>query len=290
MKISSILSFLTLLSPALQALAVSIPSADGPFAYTIDGKILCSEIIKIAGLKLVDGVPQHYHSYACLVDPSFTESGSSYIQLTLKNLDKAVFEAEHKDAQASGNTRLQIKGGTINRSDIVLPSSDAQVKDGDSHVVACPSQNIFYGGKVQKCHEREEPTLNWLSGPAKRKLAVNQNGNRSILVVRVTTTSHGAPSASAAQVSDQVFGPTDTDNIATQYAACSNNQLDFYAAAPTGLSLSATGVYDMTVSTASSSDSGDVANAVMSELGNAVLNEIDHLFVHVVSLFLRGVY
>ena len=109
---------------------------------------------------------------------------------------------------------------------------------------------LFFEERVeQQCYE---PTLNWLSAPTGNVTEGRKKKNLCILVIHVTTTTSGSPSASSADTSDQVFGPSDNVNIATQYAACSNNQLDFYAAVPTGISLLvAGGVYDITVSTAS---------------------------------------
>jgi hypothetical protein len=135
-------------------------------------------------------------------------------------------------------------------------------------------------------------TLNWHSPPPSyasrrsRKLAVNQEGQRSILVFRITTSTNGAPSASASTVSDKVFGPTDTVNIATQYAACSNNKLDFVPAASTGLSLSATGVHDISVSTTATSTSYDIKNLVNTAVGDSVFDNTDHVFYHMVSKFI----
>ena len=71
MKRSSILPLTLLLSPALQVLVVLV-SEDGPFAHTIFGnKIIINEGIEL----VVDGIPQHYLSISCLVDPSYTDVG-----------------------------------------------------------------------------------------------------------------------------------------------------------------------------------------------------------------------
>jgi hypothetical protein len=179
---------------------------------------------------------------------------------------------------------LTIHEGLIQGSTIILPSH------AESSSIACPTKNSMHNddaGELAKCFV---PTLNWHSPPSyasrrSRKLAVNQSGVRSILVFRITTSTHGAPDASTATVSDKVFGPTDTVNIATQYALCSNNKLDFIPAAPTGLSLSATGVHDISVTTTSASTSGSIMNAVKTAIGNSVLDSIDHKFYHMVSKF-----
>ena len=293
MNEASILTFIaSLVCLSLQVTASDTISADGPFAQTVNGQILCNEIVRNEGTDLVDGIPTHYSFFSCIVDPSYTLTGSKHIELTLENLEQEdEFKKQHKDAEAVGKTRLRILGGKIDRSTIVLPSIGARNKDLilDSSICPARTDNASHilpnDGRKFECRE---PTLNWLSAPTndskKRKLAVNQTGNKSILVFRVTTSTFGSPTSSTAELSDHVFGPVDAVNIASHFAACSNNKLVFYPAAPVGLTLSATGVYDITVSTSASSTRFDVRNAVVSQVGDAIIDQVDHYFVQTVSL------
>lgn len=63
-----------------------------------------------------------------------------YIQhLTLANMEEYVFENQLKDAEASGNTRLPISGGTINRSTVaLLPIVGARNEGLHFETDACP--------------------------------------------------------------------------------------------------------------------------------------------------------
>ena len=261
-------------------------SADGPFAHNINGKIVCDEVMEQEGTYFDEqGEIAHETTFSCLVNPRYTETGSKYIELDLVNLDPS-FEEERDAAYAVGKTQLTIYEGSIQGSTIILPSHRES-----SSLIACPTDENFLhkdDGEQSQCFVK---TLNWHSPPIyasrrSRKLAVNQVGQRSILVFRITTTTHGAPNKSAAEVSNNVFGPTDTVNIATQYAACSNNKLDFIPAASTGLTLSATGVYDISVTTTTTSTTSDIRNAVKTTVGNSVFDNTDHAFYHMVSEFI----
>ena len=284
MRLTTFASLVVLL-PLNRAHGVAtIISAEGPFAHNINGKIVCDEVVMKEGTFLdKNGDIAHDTTFSCLVNPTYTETGSEYIELDIINLDSS-FEEEREAALAAGKTQLTIHEGLIHGSTIILPAH------AESSSIACPTENLMHNndtGEVVKCFE---PILNWHYPPSDasrrhRKLAINQTGVRSILVFRITTTTNGAPDATSASVSDAVFGSTDTVTIASQYAACSNNKLDFIPAAPTGLSLSATGVHDITVTTTSASDSGDIMNAVKSAIGNSVLGTIDHKFYHMVSKF-----
>ncbi len=284
MRLPTFASLIVLL-PLIRAhgVATSI-SAEGPFAHNINGEIVCDEVVMKEGTYLdKNGDIGHETTFSCLVNPAYTETGSKYIELDLINLDSS-FEEEREAALAVGKTQLTIHEGLIQGSTIFLPSH------AESSSIACRTKNFMHNDDAGELAQCFEPTLNWHSPPSdalrrSRKLAVNQSGVRSILVFRITTSTHGAPDASAETVSDKVFGPTDTVNIATQYAACSNNKLDFIPASPTGLSLSAAGVHDITVTTTSASDSASIKNAVKSAIGDSVLDNIDHKFYHMVSKF-----
>ena len=183
-------------------------SANGPFAHNVNGEIVCDEVVEYVGIYMDEnGENRHESSYTCVVDPFYTETGSKYIELDLLNV-APMFEENRKEANTAGKTRLCIKGSTVAGSTIVLPSNE----EPDS--ITC-KPGIFENQSEQQCWA---PSLNWHPTPAdslsvrrkkhhSRNLAVNQTGNRSILVFRITTSTNGSPSASSADVSNQVFGP-----------------------------------------------------------------------------------
>ena len=128
MNEASILTFIALLvCLSLQVTASDTISADGPVAQTVNGQILCNEIVRNEATNLVDGIPTHYSSISCIVDPSYTLTWSKHIELTLENLEQEdEFKKQHKDAEAVGKSCLQILGGKIDRSTIIiLPSIGA---------------------------------------------------------------------------------------------------------------------------------------------------------------------
>ena len=261
------------------------------FARSIDGTIICNDVIREAGIFVDDnGVFRDDTQFACLVDPTYTNDGSKFIELTMSNLPSS-FMADRKKAQSAGNTRLRIMDATVERSTIILPD--------DIDVKSCDETVVIFGNDDSRQHEQQQQCflskLIWFAPDAQsqgqtstqhsRKLAVNQTGNRSILVFRITTT-NGSPTASAAAVSDSIFGgDLDTVHIVSQFAACSDNKLTFSPAAPTGMTASATGVYDITVTgDTDSSTATEIKNLVNTAVSSSVIDQADHVFYHMVSI------
>ncbi len=271
----SILSIATLVN-----LASGNYNVNEDFAFAVNGELLCDEVVLHAGLYIDEnGNVKHEKSFACRVNPAFTPSGSSYVELTMLNLHSS-FEEQKREAESMGKTSLCINGSSIEKSVVVIPANDGL----EPHQCAVKA----FGSEEEQCFA---PVLNWkvpdndtVSRRQKnRSLAVNQTGLKSIVVFRVTTSENGSPTASAASVSDNVFGPSDQVNIASQYEACSNGALDFTASTVAGLSFSAAGVVDISLTTTSSTLSGDIVNLVRTQVGDTILNQIDHYFVQVVS-------
>ena len=88
-------------------------------------------------------------------------------------------------------------------------------------------------------------------------------GDKSVLVVRVVL-ADGAPTSSVAQLSDSVFGTDgDTINLKSQYAACSQDQLNFNPTTGTGI---VDGVIEVTLPNTVSEGDAAVRNAVTTAL------------------------
>ena len=262
-----------------------ITSAHAPFAKAVDGQIVCSEIVKNEGIAIdEDGNIQSDHRFACIVDPVYTVSGSRYISLMLNNFDD-MRQREWEVAEKKGKVRVTINEGSIEGSTLTLPSQKSYYKEATPPpFVTGNGRSLFRANK--QCFV---PVLKWALPDVAterrrlaRKLAINQTGNRSINVLRITTATNGAPSASAASVSNQVFGTSgDTVTIASHYAECSNNQLDFYAKTVSGQTYSANGVIDVSITTDSSSTyTASIVNSVNGIVGDAYLDQLDHIFYH----------
>eukprot|EP00979_Chaetoceros_neogracilis_P016454 scaffold8034_cov133-Chaetoceros_neogracile.AAC.2 len=181
---------------------------------------------------------------------------------------------------------------TVERSTIILPD-DIDVQSCDETVVISKTNDDSRQHEQQQCFLSK---LIWSAPDAQsqgqtstqhsRKLAINQTGNRSILVFRITTQDYGSPNATAAYVSDSIFGDGSDDvNIVSQYAACSDNKLTFYAANPNGMpddvTTSATGVYDINVTGGNSeSTATEIRNLVKAAVGSNVTDQANHVFYH----------
>ena len=268
---------------------VNNSSAGEDFAHTINGKIVCNDVIQEDGIIIDDnGSFRGDTNFACIVDPGYAVSESKYIELALLNLPSS-FENDRKAALKTGRTRLTIFDGTVEKSTLILPDNNNIECSNDLLGNGEPYQQQCYATKIvwhsPQANEETSPHQNH-----SRKLAVNQTGNRKILVFRITTTTHGSPTASAADVSDQIFGPTDDVNIVSQFADCSNSKLTFSPATITGTvspaTLAATGVYDISVTgDTSSSTATDIKNLVIAAVEDSFLGQADHIFYHVVSIF-----
>eukprot|EP00979_Chaetoceros_neogracilis_P019184 scaffold11947_cov267-Chaetoceros_neogracile.AAC.1 len=272
----------------------SCNAQEHPFARSIDGTIICNDVIREAGIFVDDnGVFRDDTQFVCLVDPTYTNDGSKFIELTMSNLPSS-FMADRKKAQSAGNTRLRIMDATVERSTIILPD--------DIDVKSCDETVVIFGNDDSRQHEQQQQCflskLIWFAPDAQsqgqtstqhsRKLAVNQTGNRSILVFRITTQTHGDPEASAADVSESIFGGgLDPVYIVSQFAACSNNKLTFspLPADPDGMTASATGVYDISVTGENSeSTATEIKNLVKAAVDSSFTDQADHVFYHMVSI------
>jgi hypothetical protein len=255
-------------------------SADDTFAVSINGRIECEEVVRNVGVVQAPGggITEDDSSFLCLVDPNYTLTGSKNIELELLNL-KDSFEQEREEAHARGKTRLCIMNSSVGAGTVSLPPPD------ELDNIVCPNDPFGEEGEEQ-CWM---PTLIWHSPSPDQMQKANarklneSKQNRSILVFRISTTTAGSPTASSVAVSNDVFGTVDTVNVASQYAACSNGKLDFSPATPNGLALSAIGVYDIFVPTTSSSISSGILNAVKTQVGDEILDQIDHYFFQMVS-------
>ena len=264
------------------------------FAHTINGNIICNDVIKEDGIIIDDSgsFQDEDTNFACIVDPVYAVSESKYIELILLNLPPS-FENDRKAALKSGKTRLLIVDGTVEKSTLILP---------DNNNIAYSPADIFTNEEEPHPQQCYSSKIVWLSPQGKeetsphhhsRKLAVNQTGKRNILVFRITTVTHGSPNTPAARASFEIFGTPDNNssvNLVSQFAACSDNKLVFEPAEITPpqfspATLSATGVFDISVhNTSSSSTANDIKNSVIALVGDNFLNQADHVFYMMVSI------
>jgi hypothetical protein len=123
-------------------------------------------------------------------------------------------------------------------------------------------------------------------------LAVNQSGVKTALVVRITTSSNGSPSKSAAEMSNAVFSG-DPVTLKSQYSACSYGALTFNPLTTAtdsvnGLPFTASGVVDISLDTTSATYTDEIENLARTALGasssNGALAGVDHILYVVVSL------
>lgn len=237
----------------------------------------------------------------CAVSPEYLVSGVSGITLKIKNVDES-FKRDYEKARSRGHTELVVQNPLLYNSTLELPTDDNMMIQSFE---APDSRELLWGFKQggyirgEKRHIHPEAAMIQTLSKRKyswrppslptfnRRLAINTSGTRSIVVFRVTTISVGgtttSPTDDAATVSNNIFGPS-LINVATQYEACSNGQLDFEAATVSGLTYSApnSGVVEVTLDAANSGDADTIANKIVSDYSSAIA-QIDHVFYHVVS-------
>jgi hypothetical protein len=197
-----------------------------------------------------------------------------------------------KDSESSSVVRLQSK------TSIILASGDTQTTTDDIYAnkdyiipVDDGIQRSNSTGTLFKRLHFKKQSIEWKSplhrhgqktsnGSSTRKLAINQTGDKTALVFRVTTPNNGSPTNTANEVSNGVFGTFgDTVTLTSMYSACSYGLLNIAPAVFGGTS--ATGVIDVTVSTTGTTY--DIENEIRTQYGSA-LDNIDHVLFHMVSL------
>ena len=262
-----------------------------PFAHTVDGRIVCDEVIESHGLSIVvdpmTGAEslQHKEILQCSVNRAFSQSGAvDGIKLNLVNVAQAFIEERKKHA-SQGRTSLVVKGGKVDGSSLVLPDNNWGPSSLESESVISSAGGIYES--IAPLLIWQEPASSEVASrenSGSRRLAINQTGNKSVLVFRISTDDGGGninnPTESAFDVSSAIFGQASGDGtfntLSSQYNACSYGQLRFSPASPAGTS--ATGVIDITVP---SGDTTTIQNNLVDFIAPTLnLDDYDHIILH----------
>ena len=176
----------------------------------------------------------------------------------------SIFQDEWIQARKAGMKRLQISGATIHGNDLFLPD---KYKWND------------YTRRWQLPLFAPNPS------PRRRKLAVDQNGLKTVLVVctKVTYNSEVYETTSnAADISKAIFGSDPGDiSMKSQLEGCSYGKVQIDAANPPSQVMAATGVIGIEVVNPSGLSTTDVAQAVNAQVGNLInFDDYDHIMYH----------
>lgn len=284
---------------------LEVQALNSQFAKNVNGELVCEEVIESDVIMPKSDNPEDgfysVHNYMCAVSPEYSVSGVSGITLEIKNVDDS-FKRDYEKARSRGHTELVVQNPLLYNSTLELPIHDDMIQSYEApnsrELLGVPKKGGYIRGGKRHIHPGEAATIQKLSKrkyswrpPSlpkfSRRLAINTSGTRSIVVFRVTTTfvngTTSSPTDDAATVSNNVFG-TSLINVATQYEACSNGNLDFIAATASGLTYSASGsgVVEVTLDAANSADAITISNKIREDYSSAIAG-IDHVFYHVVS-------
>lgn len=193
----------------------------------IDAYFICEEVATSVAkievdkdLRRAGDRPKHMHKmdFTCVVDPSEEASGGATgIHLDLVNIPPG-FKEDREAAIANDMTRLFIRGAVVKGSHLIIPNQDDSALDGSVSL---------------------SPVLEWQKRPAgkaartkhSRRLASGQFGTKAVIIFRISVTGKTAPTYSAQEIGDAVFGlDGDQVNLRTQFQACSYNKLNFLPA------------------------------------------------------------
>ena len=248
------------------------------FAFTLNGNILCEEVIRSEALLTgADGSLIHTENFACIVDPTFTVGAAKNIHLELTNI-LPTFKEDWNEAKRTGMTSLSVTDAIVDGSMLLVPSQF-------TNIVILEQPSFLTRGEVLD-HSTINAPLRWMKPSSsayigKRHLAVKQFGIKSVVVFRVTytgTNPNTAPSETAVNISLGVFDISNTAvTLSSMYSRCSYDQLNFQASSTSstngGLTYAADGVVE--VSTALT-DAQGIMNEIRTTYSNA-LGSIDHI-------------
>lgn len=228
-----------------------------PLSCDEDAQFFCEEVVfEVAFVRDIgqSGVKQ-LHNFYC-INPGYRRLQILKTPLT--------FASEWKAARDVGETTFVACGTAFDKNKLVLSESNKPNNYEWRAPLASPAINI------------------------RRLLDLDYSKERDILVLRITVQVDSEsiePSKSAAEVSASVFGNENGDSVslASQYADCSYNILQFKPAVLSDTSASP-GVLDITVTTTNFThiavETAAVAEAVQ-VLGSDSFGNIDHLIFHV---------
>ena len=280
----------------LSCLTFHSSAAASENAKTINGHIVCDNVVRSVGLSTnEDGSFSHDKTFYCVVDPVYTSgAGMTGVRLKLSNLP-STFERDWKRVTADGNT----SAGLNLREVVIEDGTNIRLPDRPTTMVAL-KKNVFANLSLQRAEQYDVPLLSWKTNASStggfssetngrdRNLAVNQSGEKIVLVVRITTSTYGSPQNTAAEMSSAVFSG-DAVTLQSQYSACSYGALTLNPAtdAVNGLPFSASGVVDVSLSTTDATYTGGIRNLARAAIGassNGQLVGVDHIIYAVVSL------
>lgn len=244
------------------------------FVSTQGGTIECDRIIKVIGAYEMEGKSRLKEDtqYLCVVNPRYSD-GIENIKLQIGNPPSS-FEMDWETALEIGNYSLLIHDVEVTRSMInLLPSikiDTSSIRKGIE-----PNMKHMHGDKNEEKKElfshfqwrQLEQTLH-----STRDLDARNDGVKTAVVIRVSTSTHGAPYPTPGQLRVHVFGNGIT--MSTMFPACSHNKFFVNPGIIPDHTSSAEGVYDITIETDKDSTSGDIVNEVTRVFGTS-WNEID---------------
>ena len=279
---------------------------------------MCKEVVRSEGFSIgEDQKIYHDVDFSCVVDSSAStyHADESVIKsgtwLVLSNIDKNEFEQEWK-IYKQGKTQMLVKGGTIEGSNLfVVQGQGGNMKkqdegEGNRRSLLFENDGFFtlhsFTNAGDTLHDVEYEMVShfksfweWkeaspsehLGHPSKeqgRNLAVNQFGEKTAVVFRISTPTHGYPSKSANEVSDGVFGTTsDTVTLTSMTSACSYNKSNIVPTSIAGLTYAAVGVVDYVVQNAALTFTTEIENEIKTTY-ESVLENIDHVLFHMVCI------
>jgi hypothetical protein len=178
---------------------------------------------------------------------------------------------------ASGDTQTtSSRDGIDANEDHSVPIDDGILQNLNSTTAIFKAMHFKQSMEWKSPLEGQQKTSDGRSNG--RNLAINQTGEKTAIVFRVTTSNNGSPSNSANEVSNGVFGTSgDSVTLTSMYSACSYNLLNIAPAVVDGTS--APGVIDVTVVTTGTTY--DIENEIRINY-DGILQNIDHVLIHVV--------
>ena len=284
----------------LSCLTFQSSAAASVGAKTINGHIACDNVVRSEGLSInEDGSLSHDKAFYCVVDHAYTSAGTNGIRLKLSNLP-STFESVWERVTADGKD----KRVGLHLREVLIEEGGTNIRlpDRPTTMVALEEDALSHLS-LQGTEKFELPLLSWKTDPSSteefssesngdRNLAVNQSGVKTVLVVRITTSTHNSPEKTAAEMSSAVFSG-DSVTMKSQYSACSYGALTLNPATDSvnDLTFSASGVVDVSLDTTSTTYTDEIRNKARIAIGasssNGALDGVDHILYVVVSLMVE---
>ena len=229
---------------------------------------ICEEVVLSNSLVLEqqgDGInfannTKNMKSFHCIMEGA---EDANPRRLKIHNIP-SIFQDEWIQARKAGMKRLQVSRATIHGDDLFLPDK----------------------------HKWNDYTRRWQlplftpnPSPSSRKLAVDHNGQKTVLVICTKVTYNSAvyeTTSNAADISKAIFGSVLGDiSMKSQLEGCSYGKLQIDAANPPNAVMAATGVIGIEVVNPTGLSTTEVAQAVNAQIGNQInFDNYDHIMYH----------